>query len=118
MDAADGGAVTTVKKGNKNKQNLGHDAKTRMIKREDFTRGYHYSPQFNAMQQFLRLADEDFPLVFDIVDTDGSGELSVPELVNMFRLMKFMVADSAVAVRIQNSDLQKARLYIIEQYFR
>jgi hypothetical protein len=99
-------------------QNLNHDAKARIITRDNFTQGYHYSPQFNAMQAFLRLEDEDFPLIFDIVDLDASGELSVPELVNMFRLMKFMVADSAVAVRIQNSDLQKQRIYIIENYFK
>jgi len=92
--------------------------KTRLIYRENFSGGYHHSPQFCKMQDFLRLSDDDFPLIFDIVDLDGSGDISVPELVNMFRLLKFMVADSAVSVRIQNSDLQKQRLYIIENYFK
>jgi hypothetical protein len=122
LDASNGvvSSVNAPKKGLKrsNTQNLGADAKARIITRDNFTQGYKYSPQFNAMQAFLRLADEDFPLIFDIVDVDGSKELSVPELVNMFRLLKFMVADSAVAVRIQNSDLQKQRIYIIENYFK
>jgi hypothetical protein len=91
---------------------------TRTITKKNFCDGYHYSPQFKAMQKFLKLSDADFPHIFDIVDLDGSGDLSVSELVNMFRLMKFMVADSAVAVRIQNSELQKQRLYIMENYFK
>jgi len=115
----DKGGQAYLKDRTKNKKgNVDHAHKTRMVSRSAFSQGYHHSPQFCKMQEFLRLADEDYGLIFDVVDVYERSEISVPELVNLFRLMKFMVADSAVAVRIQNSDLQKQRLYIIENYLK
>uniref|UniRef100_A0A6U6HJU5 EF-hand domain-containing protein n=1 Tax=Zooxanthella nutricula TaxID=1333877 RepID=A0A6U6HJU5_9DINO len=66
------------------------------LSQDELVRGFDDNPQFREMMNRMKFRREDCPLVFNLLDTDESGDVNYNEFVEEVRKMHDKEADGAL----------------------